>query len=58
MVFKGKEAIMKVLGRASTQMREDQREVVYPTPKCAVFTGKGLCKHKAEWSISGGDGAV
>lgn len=36
MVFKGKEAIMKVLGRASAQMREDQREVVYPTPKCAA----------------------
>lgn len=36
MVFKGKEAITKVLGRASTQMREARREVVYPTPKCAA----------------------
>lgn len=42
MVFKGKEAIMKVLGRASTQMREDRREVVYPTPKCAMCSpGRG-----------------
>jgi len=33
MVFKGKDAITEVLGRASTQMREVQREVVYPPPK-------------------------
>lgn len=36
MVFKGKEAIMKVLGRASTQMRGGRREIVYPTSECAA----------------------
>lgn len=36
MVFKGKDAITKVLGRASTQMRQVQRDVVYPTPKSAA----------------------
>lgn len=36
MVFKGKDAITKVLGRASTQMREVRSEVVYPAPKSAA----------------------
>lgn len=35
MVFKGKDAITEVLERASTQMREVWRDVVYPAPKSA-----------------------
>lgn len=61
MVFKGKDAITKVLGRASTQMREVRRELFIPLLnlwRCHVFARKGMCKHEAEQSVPGGDGLV